>query len=67
MYQNKYPNEVEKISPKGLTLGILIKKFQEKFGIYLLFDVLRTLKFVNSADAIFMFNEKYWLKKCILA
>lgn len=66
-YQNKNSDEVEKLTPKGLTLGILIKKFHAKYGLYLLFDVLRSLKFLTSADAIFMFNEKYWFQKCILA
>ena len=66
-YQNKNSDEVEKLSPKGLTLGILIKKFHAKYGLYLLFDVLRSLKFLTSADAIFMFNEKYWFQKCILS
>ncbi|MFX1337982.1 MAG: competence protein CoiA family protein [Promethearchaeota archaeon] len=66
-YQNKKPNEVEGLTPNGLTLGIIIKKFQAKYGLYLLFDVLRSLKFVNSADAIFMFNEKYWFQKCIIS
>jgi len=65
-YYYKNPNDVEKLAPKGLTLGILIKKFHAKYGLYLLFEVLRSLKFLSSPDAIFMFNEKYWFQKCIL-
>ncbi len=66
-YQSRNPDELRKLSPNGLTLGILIRKFRENFGLYLLFDVLRSLKFVSSADAIFMFNEKYWLDKYIFS
>jgi hypothetical protein len=66
-YQTKNPNKIKKVCPNGLTLGMLIMKFHAKYGLFLLFDVLRSLKFLSSADAIFMFNEKYWFQKCILA
>jgi len=66
-YREQKPKEAKKTFPNGIHLGILIKKFQEKYGLFLLFDVLRKLKLLAIRDAHYMFEEKLWFKKCILS
>lgn len=65
-YYKEKKNESKNLFPNGLPIGILIKKFQEKYGLYLLFDVLRYLKFLTVRDARYMFEKEHWFQKCIL-
>lgn len=65
-FQSKKPIEAKRLCPDGLLLGVVIQKFYLKYGLYLLFDVLRTLKFCTVRDARFMFQKELWFQKNIL-
>ncbi|TFG30176.1 MAG: hypothetical protein EU532_01690 [Promethearchaeota archaeon] len=65
-FQTKKPAEAKRLCPDGLLLGLIIQKFHSKYGLYLIFDVLRTLKFLTVRDARFMFQKELWFQKCIL-
>lgn len=66
-YRETNFKEANKIFPEGLPLGVLIKKFQAKYGLYLLFDTLRYLKFLRLQDGRFMFEKDFWFRKSILS
>lgn len=66
-YRDKKIEEANKIFPDGLPLGVLIKKFQAKYGLYLLFDTLRYLKFLKLQDGRYMFEKDLWFRKSILS
>ncbi|MFX1393059.1 MAG: competence protein CoiA family protein [Promethearchaeota archaeon] len=66
-YREKKFEEANKIFPDGLPLGVLIKKFQAKYGLYLLFDTLRYLKFLKLQDGRYMFEKDLWFRKSILS
>ncbi len=55
-------------SPKipGLPLGFIIKKFYKIYGTFLLFDVLRHLKFLKSQDIKYFLNEELQFQKYLL-
>ncbi len=65
-YQSINHVAAKKLLPNGLPLGVLIKKFYRRYGIFLLFDVLRYLKFLTVRDAKYMLEKELWLRKCIL-
>jgi hypothetical protein len=65
-FQNYHPEEAHDKCPDGLTLEILVKKFRKKYGLYLLFDVLRYLKFLRMQDAAYLFEPELRHRKCIL-
>ena len=62
-YRNSNYNKFRKEFAKGLPLRILIRKFQVKYGLYLLFDVLRYFKYLRVRDADYMFIEGYSFNK----
>lgn len=66
-YREKKHNEAKKIFPEGLPLGVLIEKFHVKYGLYLLFKVLRYLKFLKLQDGRYMFEKELWFRKSILS
>ena len=50
----------------GIPLILIIEKYREKYGLYLLFNVLQKLKLLYMQDAFFMFRETLWSHKNIL-
>ncbi len=50
----------------GLPLRFIIKKFSKIYGTFLLFDVLRHLKFLKSQDIKYFFNEELQFQKYLL-
>ncbi len=57
-YRHKKPNDIKKRFPDGLPLGLLVKRFSARYGLYLLFDVLRYLKLLTVRDAGYMFEKE---------
>ncbi|MFX1589445.1 MAG: competence protein CoiA family protein [Promethearchaeota archaeon] len=55
-------------SPKipGLPLRLIIKKLSKIYGIFLLFDTLRYLKFLKSQDIKYFLNEELQFQKYLL-
>ena len=66
-YRDHNPQDAIKRFPEGLPLIILIQKFYERYGLYLLFDVLRYLKFLTMRDAMYIFENKLWERKHIFS
>jgi hypothetical protein len=64
VYQSKnyQPSEVQ-----GLPLGFIIRKFSKLYGKFLLFDVLKELKFLKSQDIKYILNEELQFKKYLLS
>jgi len=50
----------------GLPLGFIIQKFSKIYGIFLLFDVLRQLKFLKTQDIKYFLNEELHFQKYLL-
>ncbi|TFG06159.1 MAG: hypothetical protein EU539_08400 [Promethearchaeota archaeon] len=66
-YQNCKPGKAESLCPDGLPLAVIIRKFREKYGLYLLFNVLRYLRVFNMRDAKYMFEKRFWFKKIVVS
>jgi len=64
-YREMKPKEAKKLFPNGLLLEVFIHKFSEKYGLYLLFEVLRYLKFLTIRDAKYMFENNLQSQKSI--
>ena len=62
-YQCKTPNS-QKIP--GLPLRFIIKKLSKIYGTFLLFDILRHLKFLKSQDIKYFLNEELQFQKYLL-
>jgi len=60
--ENKF-EEANKIFPDGLPLGVLINKFEVKYGLYLLFDTLRYLKFLKLQDGRYFSKKIYGFER----
>ena len=51
---------------QGLPLGYIIRRFSKLYGKFLLFDVLKELRFLKSQDIKYILNEELNFKKYLI-
>lgn len=64
IYQSKKAPSSE---AQGLPLGYIIRRFSKLYGKFLLFDVLKELRFLKNQDIKYFLNEELHFKKHLLS